>query len=148
MSSTLSIPNWSSPWEKQSDHTINYLDLTISNHSGTLDCIIFCKPTATDTIIHSASCHSNEQKRTAVRYLNNRVNTYMLPEESKKREKDVIETILQNSGYHTDKMLSYRQLKHPRIGQRRIKVRNISRSPAVARQCEWLLNCLGTLSWT
>jgi hypothetical protein len=62
--------------EKQSDHTISFLDLTISNHNGTLHCRIFRRPAATDTIIHNASCHPNEHKRAAVRYLNNRVNTY------------------------------------------------------------------------
>jgi hypothetical protein len=40
--------------EKQSDHSISFLDLTITNLNGTLDCSIFRKPTATDTIIHNA----------------------------------------------------------------------------------------------
>jgi hypothetical protein len=97
--------------EKQSDHTINFLDLTISNHNDTLDCSIFRKPIATDTIIHNASCHPNGHKRAAIRNLNNRVNTYMVSEENKKQEEDIIETILQNNDYHTNRKLSYSQLK-------------------------------------
>jgi hypothetical protein len=49
----------------------------------------------------------------ANRYINNRINTYMLSEEKKKREEDIIETILQNNAYHTNRILSNRQLKHP-----------------------------------
>jgi hypothetical protein len=61
--------------EEQSDYTINFLYLTITNRNNTLDCSIFRKPTTTDTIIHNASCHPNKHKRAAIKYLNNRVNT-------------------------------------------------------------------------
>jgi hypothetical protein len=49
-------------------------------------------------IIHNASCRPNEQKRAAVRYLNNR---------GKQETRSVIETLLQKNGYHTNEMLSY-----------------------------------------
>jgi hypothetical protein len=62
--------------EEQSEHTINFLYLTITNRNNTLDCSIFHKPTTTDIIIHNASCHPNEHKRAAIRYLNYRLNTY------------------------------------------------------------------------
>jgi hypothetical protein len=97
--------------EKQSDHTINFLDQTITNVNGTLDCSIFRKPTATDIIIHNASCHPNEQKTSAIRYLNNRVNTYTLSETNKKMEEDVIEAILQNNGYHINSIPNYKKSK-------------------------------------
>jgi hypothetical protein len=83
--------------KEQSEHTINFLHLTVTNHNNTLDCSIFCKPTTTDTVIHNASCHPNEHKRAAIRYLYYRLNTYRLWEENKKQE-DVIEAILQNNG--------------------------------------------------
>jgi hypothetical protein len=94
--------------EKQADNTISFLDLTISNLNGTLDCSIFRKPTVTATIIHSNSCHPNEQKIAAIRYLNNRINTYALSEKNKTK-KDVIEAILHNNGYHTNCGPSYRK---------------------------------------
>jgi hypothetical protein len=84
--------------EKQADHTISFLDLTITHFNGTLDCSIFRKPTATDTIIHSASCHPNEQETAVIRYLNNRVNACVLSEVNKKKEEEVIEAMLQNNG--------------------------------------------------
>jgi hypothetical protein len=67
--------------EEQPDYTINFLDL----------------PTATDTIIYNALCHPNEHKRTGIKYLNNRVNTYK--HKNKNQEEDVIEAILRNNGY-------------------------------------------------
>jgi hypothetical protein len=70
--------------EEQSDYTINFLDLTITNRNSTLDCSTLRKPTTTDTIVLNASCHPNEHKRAAITYLKNRVNTYMLLEKSKK----------------------------------------------------------------
>jgi hypothetical protein len=45
----------------------------------------------------------------ALRYLNNRVNTYALSEENKKKEEDVIKAILQNDGYYTSSGPSYRK---------------------------------------
>jgi hypothetical protein len=54
---------------------------------------------------------TNKQKKAAVKFLNNRVNTYMLSEENQEQEEGIIKTILQNNGYHTDRMLRYRQLK-------------------------------------
>jgi hypothetical protein len=95
--------------EEQSDYTINFLDLTITNRSNTLDCSIFRKPTA--TIIHNASCHPNEHKKSVIRYLNNRVNTYRPSEKNKKREQDVIEAILRNNGYYISNILSDRKPK-------------------------------------
>jgi hypothetical protein len=53
--------------EKQTDYTIKFLDLTITNHNGTLECSIFHKPTVIDTVIHNTSCHPNEHKRAAIR---------------------------------------------------------------------------------
>jgi hypothetical protein len=88
--------------EKQQDNTINYLDLTILNHNGSLDCSIYRKPTATDTIIHSTSCHPYEHKRAAISYLTNRLNSYKLSEKSKKQEQAIVKTILRNNGYDTN----------------------------------------------
>jgi hypothetical protein len=61
--------------EEQTNFTINFLDLTITNCNNTLDCGIFCKPTATDTTIHNASCHPGEHKKATITYLNHKVNT-------------------------------------------------------------------------
>ena len=55
--------------EKERENTINFLDITIEKEQDKLIFDIYRKPTTTDSIIPCDSCHPNEHKMTAVRYL-------------------------------------------------------------------------------
>jgi len=54
----------------------------------------------TDTIFPNDSCHPQEHKRAAIRYLVNRMNTYKLNTTTKEKENDEIKHILRNNIYH------------------------------------------------
>ena len=62
---------------------------------------IYRKPTTTDSIIPSDSCHPTEHKMAAVRYLTNRMNRYHLSRASKDKERKIIKHILQVNKYDT-----------------------------------------------
>jgi hypothetical protein len=78
---------------------INYLDSTITNWKNKLNFEIYRKPTTTDHIIHQDSCHPFEHKKAGICYLENRMRTYPLSQESKLNKMKIIETVLQNSNY-------------------------------------------------
>jgi hypothetical protein len=59
--------------EKEEDCKINFLDITIHRENNKLSVEIYRKPTYTDSIIPNDSCHPNEHKLAAVRYLYNRM---------------------------------------------------------------------------
>jgi hypothetical protein len=79
---------------------INFLDLTVHWTSKGLTASIFCKPTATDTIIHNESCHPVEHKLACVNYLVNRINTYPVTAISKEIETRTCQKILNANGFH------------------------------------------------
>jgi hypothetical protein len=64
------------------------------------------------------------------------VNSYVLSEENKKREEDIIKAILLNSGYPINKEQSHGKPKPPKTILWRITQRNKSHSPTMAQQCE------------
>jgi hypothetical protein len=78
---------------------LNYLDITIENINNTFTFGIYRKPTATDLIIHSNSCHPTEHKHAAIRYTINRLNKYPISPSNKHKETQLINTILRNNGY-------------------------------------------------
>jgi hypothetical protein len=89
--------------ETETQNTINYLDITINKQQDKLTFGIYRKPTTTNSIIHNSSCHPNEHKRSAITYLNNRMNTYHLTPENKAQEYTIIKEILTNNGYNNNR---------------------------------------------
>jgi hypothetical protein len=73
--------------EKETKGNINFLDLTIQRDVNTLSIDIFRKLTYTDSIIPIDSCHPIEHKYAAVRFLQNRLNSYQLSQEKREKEK-------------------------------------------------------------
>jgi hypothetical protein len=69
--------------ETEKHYTLNYLDLTITNKHNKLAFGNYRKPTNTDLIIPNNSCHPHEHKKSAIRYLINRMITYPITQENK-----------------------------------------------------------------
>jgi hypothetical protein len=82
---------------RKKHNKLNYLDLTIANNHNQLALDIYLKPTTTDLIIHSNSCHPYEYKKSAINYLINRMNTFPITNESKDQELQTIRIILKNN---------------------------------------------------
>ena len=55
--------------EKEMERRIKFLDLTIPREHNKFSIDIYRKPTFTDTIISNDSCHPEEHKLAAVRFL-------------------------------------------------------------------------------
>jgi hypothetical protein len=79
--------------EKERENMINFLDITIEKEQDKLIFYVYRKPTATDSIIPSDSCHPTEHKMAAVRYLTNRMNKYHLSTDNKDKERKIIKHI-------------------------------------------------------
>jgi len=87
--------------EKETRGSINFLDLTIHRDINSFSIDIYRKPTYTDTIIPIDSCHPTGYKYTAIRYLQNRLNSYQLSHEKGEKERKIIQDILHSNGYNT-----------------------------------------------
>ena len=87
--------------EKETDEKINFLDITVTRKPNHFYIDIYRKPTYTDAIIPSDSCHPFEHKIAAIRYLNNRMISYQLPPEGVIKEHNKIKRILENNKYDT-----------------------------------------------
>jgi hypothetical protein len=59
-------PNLKFTIQEETNSTLNYLDLHITNVHGQLEYKVYRKPTATDVIIHDSSCHPFEHKISAL----------------------------------------------------------------------------------
>jgi hypothetical protein len=84
--------------EKETEHKINFLDITINTEPNKISIDIYRKPTYTDVIIPNDSCHP---KMAAIHYLYNRMNTYHLSHGKWQKENNNIQQILKNNGYRT-----------------------------------------------
>jgi hypothetical protein len=73
--------------------------MTIIKENNKLTFNIYRKATTKNSIIHKDSYHPNENKKSAINNLINRLNTYPFPQESKDHELTVISEILKNDGY-------------------------------------------------
>jgi len=85
--------------EHEENNQINFLDITIKKENNRLRFNIYRKHTQTDIIIPRDSCHPNEHKQSAIRYLNDRNENYPTDTENKKRGKLVIKQIMTNNQY-------------------------------------------------
>jgi hypothetical protein len=97
--------------EKETQNSINYLDMTIIKEHNKLTFNIYRKPTTTDSIIHNDSCHPNKHIRSAINYLLNRMNTYPLTQGNKDREVTIINEILKN-GYRYQQLFTNFQYRN------------------------------------
>jgi hypothetical protein len=78
---------------------INILDITISKENNNVSFDIYRKPTTTINIISQDPCHPTEHKLPAIRYLVNRTEIYILKENNKRKENEIISVILHNNKY-------------------------------------------------
>jgi hypothetical protein len=69
--------------EVEKDNKIKFLSITTSKEEKNIFFNTYRKPTTTDTIISSDSCHPPEHKFAAIRYLTNRMQTYNLNAKNK-----------------------------------------------------------------
>jgi hypothetical protein len=86
--------------ETENNNNINFLDLSIILSDSNLKFGVFRKPTATDIMIHSMSCHPIEHKFAGINYLINRITTYSLIKYNFYIYKHNINHLLKTSGYH------------------------------------------------
>jgi hypothetical protein len=90
--------------EKETHKSINFLDLTIQRQEQKLEYAIYRKPTQTNIIIPNDSCRpTRTQKKSSINYLMNRLNTYPISEEAKKKELNTIKNTLENNKYDRNK---------------------------------------------
>jgi len=85
--------------EEEQNNQISFLDITIKKNQKGLSFEVHRKPTTTDIIIPNDSCHPNEHKTAAIRYYHNRLDTYRLTHQNRKKEKETIRQILANNKY-------------------------------------------------
>jgi hypothetical protein len=91
--------------ELEANKKLDFLDLTLIKTDNNISFNMYRKPTTTDVIIPSDSCHPQEHKLAAIRYLLNRANKYDLNLTNKKAETDTIKLILHNNKYETCRLL-------------------------------------------
>jgi len=72
--------------EEGMNNTINFFSVTAQKGEENFSLNINPKPTVTDTIIPSDSCHPHEHKYGAIQYMVNRINTYLLNKSNRKLE--------------------------------------------------------------
>jgi len=72
------MPTMKFSLQKETNNSINFLDITIHKNHGNISFSAYRKPTTTDTIILKDSCHSQEHKQAVIRYLFTRMNNYHL----------------------------------------------------------------------
>jgi hypothetical protein len=85
--------------EIESDHTLNYLDITIHKAPTEFDIAIYRKPTFTYTIIPHTSNHPAQHKYAAIRFLHNRLVAYNLQHKAYQQEINTIHNILKNNSF-------------------------------------------------
>jgi hypothetical protein len=85
---------------EEENNALHFLEITIYRTDNNIQFSNYRKPTTTDTIIPYDSCHPAELKLSAVRYLRNRNETYLLTPDSKQKETKIINHILQTNKYN------------------------------------------------
>jgi hypothetical protein len=97
--------------EEERNNQLNFLYVTIKKDNNRISFDIYKKPTSTDIIIPQESCHPVEQKLSAIRYLQNRIETYPTDTDCKLKEKSIIDHILHNNNY--DSTIAHSQNNEP-----------------------------------
>jgi len=87
--------------EREVDNKLNFLDISIIKTADRISSDIYRKPATSDVIIPNDSCHPQEQKMAAIRYFQNRINTYDINDTRKHVELDKIKQIIHNNRYDT-----------------------------------------------
>jgi hypothetical protein len=64
--------------ETENNNNINFLDLSIIRSDSNFKFGVFRKPTGTDIMIHSMSCHPTERIFAGITYVINRITIYLL----------------------------------------------------------------------
>jgi hypothetical protein len=85
--------------EIEQNNTLNYLDVSIHKTPSNIKISIYRKPTFTDNIIHHTSKHPTKHKYAAIRFLYNRLNTYLLHNEEYQQDENIIHNILYNISF-------------------------------------------------
>ena len=85
--------------EIETNHALNYLDITIHKTPTSFKISVYRKPTFTDTIIPYTSNHPIHHKYAAVRFLYNRLNSYNLQHGEHQQELNTIHNILLNNSF-------------------------------------------------
>jgi hypothetical protein len=85
--------------EEETDNSINFLDITISNTPDRLTYKVYRKPTTTNSIIPYDSCHPIYHKIAAIKFFTNRRDTYHLNNKNRQIESDTVDQILLSNGY-------------------------------------------------
>jgi len=98
--------------EKEIDNTINFLDVTVQKRTESFSFNIYRKPTMTDTIIPSDSCHPPEHKYAAIQDMINRMNTYHLNKSNKQLGCNIIKQIIYNHNYDPSVLDKLNRTKH------------------------------------
>ena len=100
--------------EIEQDHSINFLDLTISIKNNKHDFKIFHKPSYTDITIHNTSNHPFSHKISAYNSFVHRLINTPMSEENYNLELNLIKQIAVNNGYDAqiiDKIVKKKQYK-------------------------------------
>ena len=85
--------------ELEQDHTINFLDLKITNKNNKHDFAIFHKPSYTDITIHNSSNHPFSHKVSAYYSFIHRLINIPLSSDNFNKELNIIKQIALNNGY-------------------------------------------------
>jgi hypothetical protein len=85
------IPSMKFTLEKEENNKINFLDITIAKDCDGLSFEIYRKPTTTDLVLTSDSCHPREHKTAAIRYFCSSMKTYKLTPESRQKEENNVQ---------------------------------------------------------
>ena len=84
---------------RESNNSIEYLDLLVTRQTDRLEIDIYRKPTTIDLTIHATSNHPPEHKLAAYRYYLHRLNTLPLTIDKTNRELNAIIHIAEKNGY-------------------------------------------------
>jgi len=109
------IPTMQFTIEEESNNQLNFLDFTIKKGNNRISFDIYRKPTTTDIIIPQESCHPMEHKLSAIRYLQNRNETYPTDPDCKLRERSIINHILRNNNY--DSTITHTRNNEPKTSR-------------------------------
>ena len=105
-------PNIKFTIEEETNRSINFLDLTITNQNGSHMFSIYHKPSYTDTIIPNSSCHPHSHKLAAFHSMIHRLTTIPLSPSDFNKELNIIKQIAYNNGYSpaiVEKLLKKKQ---------------------------------------